>query len=201
MRRTETATPAVAPAMRDLPSPTAERLEAIEREAFGKGYAEGERAGEAAASARIEAMLQRLTDTVTEIAGLRAGVMRRSERELVRLALAMAERIVRRELDIDRDLLAVMARVAIDRLGENAVATIHLHPSDAEAALQRTDGAQSGSVDIVADVNVPRGGCLVRSSFGSIDAGIDAQMRELARALLGDDSGHEEPTHGLSADR
>jgi flagellar assembly protein FliH len=94
-----------------------------------------------------------------------------------------------------------MARVAIDRLGENAVATIHLHPSDAEAALQQTDVAQSGSVEIVADVNVPRGGCLVRSSFGCIDAGIDAQMRELARALLGDDSGHEEPTHGLSADR
>ena len=123
-----------------------------------------------------------------------------SERELVRLSLAMAERIVRREIDIDRDLLAVMARVAIDRLGENAVATIHLHPTDCEAAMQRAGGAQPGSVEIVADVNVPRGGCLVRSAFGSIDAGIDAQMRELARALLGDDTGHEEPTHGLPAD-
>ncbi len=200
MRRSETPTPAVAPAMRDLPSPTAERLEAIEREAFGKGYAEGERAGEAAASARIDAMLQRLADTVREISALRAGVMRRSERELVRLSLAMAERIVRREIDIDRDLLAVMARVAIDRLGENAVATIHLHPADFEAALQRAGGTQPGSVEMVADVNVPRGGCLVRSAFGSIDAGIDAQMRELARALLGDDTEHEEPTHGLAAD-
>lgn len=200
IRRNETPAPPIAPAMRDLPSPTAERLEAIEREAFGKGYAEGERAGEAAASTRIEAMLQRLADTVRDISALRAGVMRRSERELVRLSLAMAERIVRREIDIDRDLLAVMARVAIDRLGENAVATIHLHPTDCEAAMQRAGGAQPGSVEIVADVNVPRGGCLVRSAFGSIDAGIDAQMRELARALLGDDTGHEEPTHGLPAD-
>jgi flagellar assembly protein FliH len=200
MRRSETSAAPVAPAMRDLPSPTAERLEAVEREAFGKGYAEGERAGEAAASARIEAMLQRLADTVRDISALRAGVMRRSERELVRLSLAMAERIVRREIDIDRDLLAVMARVAIDRLGENAVATIHLHPTDCEAAMQRAGGAQPGSVEIVADVNVPRGGCLVRSAFGSIDAGIDAQMRELARALLGDDTGHEEPAHGLPAD-
>ena len=200
LRRAETAAPAVASAMRDLPSPSAERLEAIEREAFGKGYAEGERAGEAAAAKRIDAMLTRLADTVHELAGLRAGIMRRSERELVSLALAMAERVVRREIDIDRDLLAVMARVAIDRLGENAVATIHLHPTDCAAAVQRAGGAQPGSVEIVADINVPRGGCVVRSAFGSIDAGIDAQMRELARALLGDDSEHEEPAHGLPAD-
>ena len=35
---------------------------------------------------------------------------------------------------------------------------------------------------------VSRGGCLVESPFGFIDAGIDAQFQELARALLdGDD--------------
>jgi flagellar biosynthesis/type III secretory pathway protein FliH len=179
--------PGPAPAMRDLPSPTAERIQAVEREAFAKGYAEGERAGDAAAAARIEAMIQRL-----------AGMMRRAERELVRLALAMAERVVRREIDLDRELLVVMARVAIDRLGQNAVATIHLHPADCEAALSQRDPAQPSSVEIVADVNVPRGGCQVRSAFGSIDAGIDSQMRELSRALLGDD-GAEEESHGLAA--
>jgi flagellar assembly protein FliH len=201
LRRTEPVAIGVAPAMRDLPSPTAERIEAIEREAFGKGYAEGERAGEAAAASRIEAMLARLAETVGEISDLRLGIMRRSERELVRLALAMAERIVHREIDIDRELLSVMARVAIDRLGEHAVATIHLHPADRDAAIRRTDALQPRSVEIVADVNVPRGGCLVRSSFGSIDVGIDTQMRELARALLGDETLQEEPAHGLPADR
>jgi flagellar assembly protein FliH len=134
------------------------------------------------------------------VAGLRAGIMRRSERELVRLALAMAERVVRREIEIDRDLLAVMARVAIDRLGENAVATIHLNPADCDATMGRSASAQPGSVAVVADSSVPRGGCLVRSAFGTIDAGIESQMRELARALLGDESEQEEPAHGLATD-
>jgi flagellar assembly protein FliH len=186
--------------MRDLPSPSAERLHALEREAFEKGYAEGLRAGEHAAAQQAEPVMQRLVATIDEIASLRTGVMRRSERELIRLALAMAERIVRREIDIDKALLSVMARVAIDRLGEHAVATIHLHPSDCEVALSQRDPSQPGPVEIVADVNVPRGGCLVRSAFGSVDMGIDSQMRELARALLGDDDEQEEPAHGLSAD-
>jgi flagellar assembly protein FliH len=200
LRRTEPAGgTGVSPAMRDLPSPTVERLQAIEREAFGKGYAEGERAGEAAAEARVDAMLLRLVTTIDEVAALRTGVMRRAEREVVRLALAIAERVVRREIDIDQELLVVMARVAVDRLGEHAVATIHLHPADSEAALRRRDSAAPGALDIVADVNVPRGGCLVRSAFGTIDAGIDSQMRELSRALLGEDGEDEETSHGLAA--
>jgi flagellar assembly protein FliH len=201
LRRSEPSAPApVAPAMRDLPSPSAERLHALEREAFEKGYAEGRHAGEHAAAQQAEPVMQRLVATIDEIASLRTGVMRRSERELIRLALAMAERIVRREIDIDKALLSVMARVAIDRLGEHAVATIHLHPSDCEVALSQRDPSQPGPIEIVADVNVPRGGCLVRSAFGSVDMGIDSQMRELARALLGDDDEQEEPAHGLSAD-
>jgi flagellar biosynthesis/type III secretory pathway protein FliH len=56
----------VASAMRDLPSPSAERVQAIERDAFAKGYAQGERAGESAAAARNEAVLQRLAATIDE---------------------------------------------------------------------------------------------------------------------------------------
>lgn len=181
----------MASAMRDLPSPSAERLQTIEREAFAKGYAQGERAGEAAAVARTDAKLQRLVATIDEVASLRAGVMRRAEREMVRLALAMAERILRREVDVNRDLLVVMARVAIDRLGEHAVATVHLNPSDCEAVTARREPEPGKALEIIADPNVPPGGCLVRSSFGTIDAGIDAQMRELGLALLGEDAVRE----------
>lgn len=183
---------AVTPAMRDLPSPSAERVHQIEREAFSRGYAQGERAGEQAASAKIETTLQRLAATIDEIGSLRAGVMRRAERELVRLAVAMAERILRRAVDADRELLLVMARVAVERLGENAVATIHLNPYDFEAAIARREPDPGKAVEIVADANIPRGGCLVKSAFGTIDASIDSQIRELSRALLGADAGEEQ---------
>jgi flagellar assembly protein FliH len=186
--------------MRDLPSPSAERLQAIEREAFAKGYAQGERAGEAAAAARLDATLQRLVATIDEIASLRTGVMRRAERELVRLALAMAERILRRQIDADRELLLVMARVAVERLGENAVATIRLNPTDYEAAVARRAPDPGKAVEVVADANVPRGGCLVRSAFGTIDASIDSQIRELSRALLGADMVEEQEEAGAGLD-
>lgn len=191
----------VVPALRDLPSPSVERLEAAEREAFARGYAEGERVGATAATTKVDAVVGRLNDTIEQIAMLRTGIMRRSERDLVRLAVSMAERVLRREVELDRELLVVMARVALDRLGEHSTATIHLNPADYAAVTARRTHDLGKSVELVSDPSVARGGGLVRSSFGTIDVGIDSQIRELSRALLGDEAGDaEERTDGTTAD-
>jgi flagellar assembly protein FliH len=181
----------VTPALRDLPSPTADRMDLLERDAYARGHADGQRDGEAAAVVRLEANTTRLGAAVAELAAVRGVLMRRAERDLVRLAVSMAERVLRREVDIDRELLVVMARVAIDRLGEQAAATIHLNPVDLESVTARHAAELGKSVELVADPSVPRGGCVVRSAFGTIDTGIDSQVRELSRALLGADVDEE----------
>lgn len=158
----------------------------IERDAFGQGFAQGERAGAEAAAARSEAVLQRLKQTVGELQSLRAEMIHKTERQVVQLSIAMARRIVHREITLDRELLTAMARVALDRLGESANATIRLHPDDYAA----TAGSQeqgTGVVRVVADPMVRRGGCMVHSEFGLIDVSADAQIQELATALLGND--------------
>src|SRR5689334_19797262 len=107
-----------------------QRIAALERDAFAKGYAQGERAGLEAAATRADGMLRRLAQTVEELAALRGEIMRRTERQTVQLVLAIAERIVHREVTLDRGLLVGMARAALDRLGESGSATIRLHPED-----------------------------------------------------------------------
>jgi len=175
-----------------------QRIAALERDAFAKGYAQGERAGLEAAATRADGMLRRLAQTVEELAALRSEIMRRSERQTVQLVLAIAERVIHRELTIDRSLLVGMARAALDRLGESGSATIRLHPEDF-AAIGATALPQDGPVRVVADPVVTRGGCLVQSDFGFMDVSPDAQFRELARTLLGDDecADSAEVTHGI----
>src|SRR5436309_14620099 len=162
------------------------RLAALEREAFTKGYAQGERAGAEAAATRGEAMLRRLAETLQELAALRAEMIHKTERQLVQLALAIAGRILHREISLDRELLVTMARVALDRLGDTASATIRLNPEDYAATAGAREGAsEHKSVKIVADPLVRPGGCLVQSDFGLIDISVDAQLTELTAALLG----------------
>jgi flagellar assembly protein FliH len=165
----------------------AARVAALERDAFSKGFAQGERAGGEAAAQRGEAMLRRLTDTLEELTTLREQMIHQTERQMVQLALAVARRVVHREVSIDHDLLIAMARVALDRLGEAAQVTVRLNPQDFEATAAVRSSEWSGThVTVVADTRVGRGGCRVESEFGAMDAGVDAQIQEIARALLGD---------------
>ncbi len=175
------------------------RLAATERDAFAKGYGQGERAGLEAAATRADGMLRRLAQTVEELAALRSEIIRRTERQAVQLVLAIAERVVQRELTIDRGLLLGMARAALDRLGEYGSATIRLHPEDFNA-INAGGLAQDSPVKVVADAVVTRGGCLVQSDFGFMDVSPESQFRELARTLLSDaeaPAAEVEVTHGI----
>jgi flagellar assembly protein FliH len=166
-----------------------QRLAELERDAFIKGYAQGERAGGEAAGTRADAMLRRLAQTVEELGSLRNEIMQRTERHVVQLSLAIAHRMLQRELNADRGMLLAMARVALDRLGEHTAATIRLHPDDFAIVMSAHEGARaSDHVQVVADPVVGRGGCLVQADFGLMDVGLEAQFSEMAHALLDGDA-------------
>jgi flagellar assembly protein FliH len=169
------------------PQPQQARLAALEREAFAKGYEQGERAGLQAGGARAEAMLYRLAQTLEELAHLRREMIRQTERQMVQLALAIAKRVVRREVALDGDLTLSMARLALDRLGDSTSVTVRLHPDDLAVISDGAERWDRPHVSVVADRDIGRGGCVVDSDFGSIDGSVEAQFQELARALLADE--------------
>ena len=174
----------------DPSTPTPEQqahLAALERDAFTKGYAQGERAGLEAGGKRAEAMLRRLAQTLEELSSLRESMVRQTERELVQLAIAIARRVLHREVSVDQELTAALAHIALERLGGATPATVRLHPDDYATVTGGQTAPLSGrQVEVVPDPGVARGGCLVESEFGTIDASVDAQVDEIARAVLGD---------------
>lgn len=162
-------------------------LAALERESFARGYEQGERAGLEAGSARVQAMLGRLAQTIDDLAQVRREMIRQTERQMVQLALAVAKRIVRREIALDHDLTRTMARLALERLGDSTAVTVRLHPDDLAAIGGVGADWDRPHVKVVADRDVARGGCLVESDFGCVDGSVEAQFQEIARALLADE--------------
>jgi flagellar assembly protein FliH len=174
------------------------QLAAVERDAFAKGYAQGERAGSEAAAVgeragseaaavQGEAMLRRLMQTLEEVTDLRARMIRDTEHQMVRLALVIARRVIHREVSVDRELVLALVRVAMDRIGDGTAVTIRLNTDDYAAIMAiRPSPWPDGHVTVEADTRVPRGGCRIESDLGTVDAGVDAQLQEITRALLHD---------------
>src|SRR5450755_1398284 len=75
------------------------------REAHAAGVQEGEIAGRSRATAESQPIVERLGRSIQEIANLRARLRREAEADVVQLALAIARRVLRREVSVDPDAL------------------------------------------------------------------------------------------------
>jgi flagellar assembly protein FliH len=163
------------------------RLAKLEREAFATAYAQGEKAGHEAGAKRADAMLRRMAETLKELDELRVTIVRQTERQVVQLALSIAQRILRREVEVDQELTCAMARVALDRLGDAASTRIRLNPDDCTAIASLHGAAWAGrNVTVEADPAINRGGCLIESPFGFIDASVEAQFKVIEQTLTSD---------------
>jgi flagellar assembly protein FliH len=181
-----------APAMPMLAAPAAAPASqpTQEQEIFAKAFAQGERAGVAAAQQQSAALAKQLASTLEDLTRVRAEMIRHTERQMVQLAIAVARRVVHREVALNPELLLAMMHVALDRLSDAARVTVRLNPADHQTVMAAQAGTPpSTHVTLSADSRVPRGGCMVESEYGDIDAGVDAQIQEIARALLGEGDG------------
>ena len=167
--------------------PTAAQLE---EEIYTRGFAEGQQAGATAAQQETAMLAKKLAATLDDLVRVRDQMIRHTEKQMVQLALAVARRVVHREVAVDPTAMLTMMRVVLERVSDAARVSVRLNPADHQAVTAAlADAPTSDQVTITADPRVPRGGCKVESEYGDIDAGVDAQIQEIARALLGDPKG------------
>lgn len=106
-----------------------------------------------------------------------------AERDLVHLALAIAGKVVGREIAADPAVLAGWAREGIAALGEQDRLTVAIS-SDLAARLPPEAWAQAlDGIAPVVDRTLPPGACEVRGAYGRIDAGLGPRLASVAEAL------------------
>jgi flagellar biosynthesis/type III secretory pathway protein FliH len=158
----------------------------IEREAKERGLAETRASVESEITRRVEPLRQQLSQTIEEVAGLREEITMRAERDLVKLAIEIAKKVVHREVTMDSEVALTLARVALTRIHNRVQATLHLHPEDFAYVGKHQDRLGSGlSIELVEDRAISRGGCLIETEMGDTDARIEQQFAELERSFLG----------------
>lgn len=110
------------------------------------------------------------------------------ERDLLRLAVKIAEKILGRELKSDRTTVVDIVASALRQARRNEMITLRVNPADLpiiEERRQKLDrSGRDQFLDIVADPRVAAGGCVIESDSGAIDAQLETQFRVLERALL-----------------
>jgi flagellar assembly protein FliH len=124
-----------------------------------------------------------VTASAARMARLRRDVLEASEPELVRLAVAVAERVVGRELAVDPSLVVSWARDAIQALAAKDEVVIavardvaQIVPAEAWAAIESQHKVQTEPL-------LAPGSVEVRAAEGAIAAGGPARLDAVAQAL------------------
>ena len=169
------------------PAAPAVDLARLEKTAYESGFRQGEKAGMEIAEKKMEAVMKRYAEAIFEVGKLRSSLYSQVEHEVVRLAIAVSKKIVHREIQVDRDIIQTLVRVALGHVSEKSAVTIHLNPVDYNYLLERRgelSQSEGRDISLLADKSVERGGCLIQTECGDIDARIDEEFREVEHAFF-----------------
>jgi flagellar assembly protein FliH len=108
------------------------------------------------------------------------------EPEVVRLALAVAARILRREAQMDPLLLSGAVRVALGQLASSTRVKLKVPEGDLELwreamALIPNSGTRP---EVISGEGMRLGDCLIETELGSVDLGVRAQLSEIERGFF-----------------
>lgn len=167
----------------------AERLIAESRQA---GYEDGRREGYAAGKSEAEAEVAALRSQAAEL--LRAAQAEREQQllavrdEIARLAVSVAEKILRRRLNEDPELVVAMVSEAISRARNGETLRVRANPRDLPLIEAREDALVASvaglkNLELIEDPGIAPGGCVVETGHGYIDARIDHQLELVEDAL------------------
>jgi flagellar assembly protein FliH len=146
---------------------------------------EGCRLGEAqvraAADQAIEQEHAAVLSALRDFEGRRDDYFRRVETEVVRLALAIARKVLHREAQMDPLLLAGVVRVALDQMqaGSRVVLRTSADSADVWREFCEQHGQGKQAVEVVADSSLEGYSCVLQAEVGSSEISLDSQLQEI----------------------
>jgi flagellar assembly protein FliH len=153
------------------------------KEAFQRGFSEGRTVGHSQAAAELQPVMDRLTRSLSDLASIRNRVRKAAESDLLKLAIAVARRVLHRELTLDPGSIEGLIRVALEKLESRDLCRVRVHP-DQEPVIRTLLGRFSAaSVELIPDPTLQCGDVMFETSHGTLDGSIEAQLQEIERGF------------------
>jgi len=197
------------PATEPTPILTVEEIEAMQTQAYDESFLQGQKDGfqqgydqgyEQGSKQGYEEKIQLLEQQAAQFAALMTALSEpfkkldeEVEKELVKLSIAVATQIIRREIKLDPGQIVAAVKQAINVLPLSAQKiTLYLHPEDAElvrSALSLDDISPAWAV--IEDPLITRGGCKVDTDVSHVDASVENRLGAVIANLLGGERGND----------
>ncbi len=166
--------------MQSLEEQRSADLENARSEARAEARLEWQQELEANIAEERRAVLKIFAEFARDRAKYFAGV----EAEVVKLALAIAARVLQREVKLDPLLLSGVVRVALEKVAEDSAMVLRVPVAVIAKWREVFAGNPEGSLQVIGDERLAAGECVLETNVGKVELGVSVQLEEIERGFF-----------------
>ena len=160
------------------------QIEARMAAAREQGRAESANAAQQQATERLNPVIAAFQQMTRRAGGPGPPVAGRSGSDTVKLAVAIARRVLHREIALDPEAMLGLVKAAFAKVEARETHRLRVSPADAALVQEHRQSLHlPPALEIVADGSLTRGSVIFETSRGDLDASIDTQLGEIERGL------------------
>jgi len=164
-----------------------QRAEAAAIEAARQnGFRQGEAQAQVAMTQKLEQERRAIVEEVERFAQERRAYFRRVEADVVTLALAIARKLLHREIQIDPLVLGGIVRVALDQVQAESKVSLRCSPSEHQSwqTFLASLPENNREITLVPDDTLDLGRVVLETLAGKVEIGLEDQLKEIKSGFL-----------------
>lgn len=163
--------------------------EEIRSSAYRKGYDEGRESGYNDGQTEQERLVGRIHRIIESVMNRREEILKETEQQIVDLVILMTRKIVKIISENQKGVVLSNVLAALKKVKARSSVIIHVNLEDVKLTsehtnefIKRVEAVQD--ITVIEDSAVDKGGCIVETDFGAVDARIASQLGELENKIL-----------------
>jgi len=164
------------------------KVSEIEHEAYKRGYDAGREEGYKEGQAEVMRLIDRLGTIVSTAVDIRDDIIRSSEKLMTEMILMIARKVIKDEIVERREVVINNIKEALQRVKDRDRIDIRVNFADLDMTTAHKDELikmmeSLKKVNIYEDSRVERGGCIIETDVGAIDARVSTQLEAIEEAI------------------
>lgn len=165
------------------------RVDEVTKEARKEGFDEGREEGFKEGHLEVDRLIDRLHVMLDRAMDKRAEILEQTEAQVVELVLLISRKVVKTISENQKNVVLSNISQALRKLKTRSDVIVRVNIADLQLTTEHAkdfiDAAENAKkLSIVEDSSVDRGGCIIETDFGEIDARIQSQLHELEEKIL-----------------
>lgn len=161
----------------------AEKEKKIISEAREIGYKDGWDEGINKANGEVERLTERMHDMINGIINKRTSIFIEAEQQIISLVLSIARKVIKVLSENQKNVVINNVIHSLKKLSTRKNIAIRVNLADLELTTQYKEKfikiAETDNIKILEDTTVDKGGCIIETDFGTLDARISSQLHEI----------------------